>query len=88
MEELNKYKFQQDMSTQEKVMQIVTEVCEVAVSEVTLNSAIGDFPAWDSMGQLAILQRVESEFDIQFEPEDMMEIEDVNDIVKAVEAKL
>ena len=76
------------MSTQEKIFQIVAEVCEVAVSDVTLNSSIGDFPAWDSMGQLAILQRVESEFDIQLEPEEMMEIEDVNDIIKAVEAKL
>ena len=76
------------MNTQEKVMQIVAEICEVAVENVSLNSAIGDFPALDSMGQLAILQRIESEFDIQFDPEEMMEIEDVNDIVKAVEAKL
>lgn len=76
------------MNTQEKVMQIVAEICDVAVADVTLNSAIGDFPAWDSMGQLAILQRVESEFDIQLDPEEMMEIEDVNDIVKTVEAKL
>ena len=76
------------MNTQEKVMQIIAEVCDVEVTYVTLNSAIGDFPAWDSMGQLAILQRVESEFDIQLDPEEMMEIEDVNDIVKTVEAKL
>lgn len=76
------------MSTQEKVMQIIAEICEVAIDNVTLDSAIGDFPSWDSMGQLAILQRVESEFDIQFEPEEMMEIEDVNDIVKTLENKL
>lgn len=75
------------MNTQEKVMQIIAEVCDVAVENVTLNSAIGDFPSWDSMGQLAILQKVEEAFDIQFEPEEMMEIEDVNDIVKAVESK-
>lgn len=76
------------MNTQEKVMQIVAEICEVAVENVTLNSAIGDFPTWDSMGQLAILQRVESEFDIQLDPEEMMEIEDVNDIITAVEGKI
>lgn len=76
------------MNTQETVMQIVAEVCEVAVENVTLNSAIGDFPAWDSMGQLSILQRIESEFSIMFEPEEMIEIQDVNDIVKAIEIKL
>ena len=76
------------MNIQEKVKQIVASVCDVAVENVTLNSAIGDFPAWDSMGNLAILQQVEVEFGIQFNPKEMMVIEDVNDIVRAVEDKL
>ena len=76
------------MNIQEKILQIVAEICEVAVSEVTLNSAIGDFPAWDSVGHLSILTNVEEAFDISFEPEEMMEMEDVKDIVNAVNAKL
>ena len=76
------------MNIQEKVEQIVADVCDVAVENVMLNSAIGDFPAWDSMGNLAILQQVEVEFGIQFNPKEMMAIEDVSDIVKAVEDKL
>lgn len=75
------------METLEKVIGIVAETCSVDPSEVNANSAVGDFPAWDSMGHLAILNAVEDAFDISFEPEEMMEIEDVNDIVKAVEAK-
>ena len=75
------------METLEKVIGIVAETCSVDRSEVNANSAVGDFPAWDSMGHLAILNAVEEAFDISFEPEEMMEIEDVNDIVKAVEAK-
>lgn len=76
------------MNVEEKVKEIVASVSGVEVREVTLQSAIGDFPQWDSMGQMAILQQVEETFEISFEPEEMMEIEDVNDIVKAVEAKL
>lgn len=76
------------MNVEEKVKQIVAAVSGVEVGEVTLQSAIGDFPQWDSMGQMAILQQVEETFEISFEPEEMMEFEDVNDIVKAVEAKL
>ncbi len=76
------------MNVEEKVKEIVAAVSGVEVREVTLQSAIGDFPQWDSMGQMAILQQVEETFEISFEPEEMMEIEDVNDIVKAVEAKL
>ena len=75
------------MDILEKVIEIVAEICEVDKNEVTGGSTIGDFPAWDSMGHLSILSNVEENFDISFEPEEMMEIEDVNDIVKAIEAK-
>ena len=76
------------MNTLEKIIEIVASTCEVGQSEVTADSTVGDFPAWDSMGHLSILNNVEDAFDISFEPEEMMELEDVNDIVKAVEEKM
>lgn len=76
------------MNVEQKVKDIVAGVSGVDVNEVTLQSAVGDFPQWDSMGQMAIIQQVEETFEISFEPEEMMEMEDVNDIIKAVEAKL
>lgn len=76
------------MDVKAKVFEIVAGVCETEVSNVTLESTIGDFPSWDSLGQLNILQSVQDEFDVEFEPEEMMDIEDVNDIIKSVEAKL
>lgn len=76
------------MDTLEKVIEIVATTCDVDKSEVTENSTVGDFPAWDSVGHLSILTNVEEAFDISFEPEEMMEMEDVKDIVNAVNAKL
>ena len=76
------------MDTLEKVIEIVASTCDVDKSEVTENSTVGDFPAWDSVGHLSILTNVEEAFDISFEPEEMMEMEDVKDIVNAVNAKL
>ena len=76
------------MDVKSKVFEIVAQVCDTDVANVTLESTIGDFPAWDSMGHLAILQQVEEELEVSFEPEEMMDLEDVNDIIKAVEAKL
>lgn len=75
------------METLEKVIEIVATTCEVEKSEVNENSTVGDFPAWDSMGHLAILNAVEEAFDISFEPEEMMEMEDVKDIAEAVKQK-
>lgn len=40
------------------------------------------------MGHLTILSSVEEAFEINFEPEEMMELEAASDIVKAVEEKL
>ena len=70
------------------VLGIIAEICSVEKSEVNENSTVGDFPAWDSVGHLSILSKVEESFDISFEPEEMMEIEDVKDIVEAVNNKL
>lgn len=76
------------MDVKTKVFEIVAQVCDTDVANVTLESTIGDFPAWDSMGHLTILQQVEEELEVSFEPEEMMDLEDVNDIIKAIEAKL
>ena len=76
------------METLEKVIEIIAGICDVEKSEINENSTIGDFPAWDSVGHLTILSSVEEAFDISFEPEEMMELEDVKDIVEAVNAKL
>lgn len=75
------------MATIDKVKEIVASVCETTPDQITGETTIGDFPQWDSMGHLAILSQVEEAFDINFEPEEMMDLEDVNDIVKAVEEK-
>ena len=76
------------MDTKEKVYEIVANVCGVTPAEVNGDSTIGDFPGWDSVGHLTILSTIEETFDINFEPEEMMDLEDVNDIVAAVEEKL
>lgn len=76
------------MGILEKIIEIVATTCDVDKSEVTENSTVGDFPAWDSVGHLSILSNIEEAFDISFEPEEMMEMEDVKDIVNAVNAKM
>lgn len=76
------------MEVKNKVIEIIAGVLEVNVADITLESTVGDFPSWDSLGQLNILQSVQDEFEVEFEPEEMMDIEDVNDIINAVKSKL
>lgn len=76
------------MNVKEEVYKIVASVCETEVENITDKTTIGDFPGWDSMGQLSILQQVEETLDISFEPEELMEMEDVSDIINMSESKL
>lgn len=76
------------MDVKNKVYEIVANVCETEVTNINGDTTIGDFPGWDSMGHLTILSNIEEAFDINFEPEEMMDLEDVNDIIVAVEEKI
>jgi acyl carrier protein len=76
------------MEVKEKIYQIVADLCETEVANINGETTIGDFPEWDSMGQLTIVSNIEEAFDITFDPDELMDLEDVNDFVKAVEDKL
>lgn len=76
------------METKEKVVSIIAATLEVEPSQIALETSVGDFPKWDSLGHLTILQNIQDEFDIELEAEEIIELEDVNDIIKIVEEKL
>ena len=76
------------MSIKEKVMLIISTSIDVEVNRLDEDTAIGDFPGWDSMSQLVIISSIEDEFEIKLDPEDIMELEDVSDIVAIVEERL
>ena len=73
------------MEAKEKVMQIIAKAIEVEGHLLNEETAIGDFPGWDSMSQLLIISTIEDDFDIKLDPEDIMELEDVSDIIAIVE---
>ena len=73
------------MKIEERIIKIIAETIEVDSNKIDEDTAIGDFPNWDSMGQLVIITSLEKEFDIKFDPEDIMDLEDVGDMISAIE---
>ena len=69
------------MGIEEKIRKIMAEILEITEEEIEENSAIGDFPNWDSLHHLKIISTIEKEFGIQFTPDVLMDIEDFGDIV-------
>lgn len=76
------------MDTSKRITKIIAEILEVSESEITMESGIGDFAKWDSLGHMNILREVEDEFEIEFEPEEIIEVENVGDIVELTEKKV
>ncbi|MBR8537395.1 acyl carrier protein [Carboxylicivirga sediminis] len=76
------------MNVSEKVISIIAERLSVEKSEITEETAIGDFPKWDSLGHLTIIAGIEDEFGFKFDPEVLMDLEDVGDILEAVEERI
>lgn len=76
------------MNTSDKVKEIIADAIEVAVVKIEEDTAIGDFPKWDSMGQIIIITALEKEFNFKFDPEVIMDLEDVGDMIEAVEENI
>lgn len=75
------------MNTKQTIIKIMSELFEVPAEKITMDAGIGDFPKWDSLGHLSLLQEIQDELDIEFEPEEIIELENVEDIVKLAEQK-
>lgn len=72
------------MDIESRVKEIVAEICEVDVNEIKSDTTIGDYPQWDSVGHLSILSAVEEKFCVNFEANEIVEIENVRDIVNII----
>lgn len=76
------------MKVFDEVVSIIAEILEVQTTEITEYTAIGDISSWDSLRQLMIISKIEEHFKFQFDPEVLLELEEVNDIVAAVEERI
>ena len=72
------------MDCEKDVINIIAKVLEVSPELINEETAIGDIQEWDSLRHLIIISELEKEFQISFEPEEIMDLEDVSDIVAAI----
>lgn len=73
------------MDIKNKVISVFSDVLNVDESIITPDLSIGDIPEWDSMGNLAVIARLESEFGIDFPMEELMNLTSVHEIVYRIE---
>lgn len=75
------------MNTKQTIIRIMSELFEIPEDKISLDAGIGDFPKWDSLGHISLLQEIQDELEIEFEPEEIIELENVEDIVNLAAEK-
>lgn len=71
---------------EQKVLEILQRVFNLdSVDESCSQETCGN---WDSMGQLNLVVELESEFDVELEPEEIGEMKSFRDVVQILSAKL
>jgi acyl carrier protein len=71
-----------------RVRKAFSAAFEVEPGSVTINTVPGDIRAWDSMGHVTLASSLEQEFGLTFDVDELMEMENVREIVRIVQAKL
>ena len=67
-----------------QVKEIIAKVLNVDITVITDNLSSGDIPAWDSVGNLAIISTLEQELDVEFPLEDLFDLTSVRSLVDEV----
>ena len=67
-----------------RVKDIIARVLNVDRARITDALSSGDIPEWDSVGNLAIINTIEQELDVEFPLEDLFDLTSVESIVHEV----
>lgn len=72
----------------EKLKKIIAETFHIKESEITPEVNMKDIDSWDSLTHMELIANLESELDIEFTVDEIMEMIDVTHIEKIVGEKI
>ena len=71
-----------------RVQRAFSSAFDVEPGSVTIDTVPGDIREWDSMGHVTLASSLEQEFGLTFDVDELMEMENVREIVRILQAKL
>lgn len=71
-----------------KVQEAFKAAFDIDPHLVTTETTASDIPSWDSVGHLSLASSLELVFGISLDVDELMEMENVREIVRIIEAKL
>jgi acyl carrier protein len=72
----------------ERVRGIAADVLKVSGSAITAETSLESIEAWDSLQHLNLILALEQEFGVQFEPEEIDQMNRIDRILVVVQGKI
>lgn len=72
----------------DRVRTIAADVLEVPAAKISANSSPESIETWDSVHHLNLVLALEQEFNLQFEPEEIDQMKDVQHILDILGSKV
>lgn len=69
---------------EEKIKEIIAQVLQLPVEDVTPDVEIGELDEWDSLHNVAIFAELEKQFEIKITQDMLVDLENVEDIISLV----
>lgn len=77
------------MSTlQTKIIDEAANILQVNPKKLTMTTGVGDILEWDSLGHTRLIVGLEEKFDVNFDIEEVLDCETIEDIVEIISEKL
>jgi acyl carrier protein len=70
-----------------KLIDLIANIINVPVGELTPQSGPANIPAWDSLAHIGIMSAVEQTYDLQLTMPEMLSIKTVADLRNAIEKR-
>lgn len=70
---------------EKKVIQLIADVLQVPISEITLETEIGELDEWDSLRNITIIAELQKQFGFTITQDMLMDLETVADIISLAE---
>lgn len=71
-----------------KLEELIAEILKLEdASELQDSTGPGEIDAWDSLGHVNIITAIEEEYEIEIDPDEILEIQSIGDIKKLLAAK-
>jgi len=73
---------------EKRIFEIISKTIDIEIDKLTINSKRQDYGTWDSLATVIIFMRLEEEFGVSFNEEDLKNLDSIQKIYEKIINKI